>query len=357
MTPVLAPPETPGIWGGVTPCKSGFSRGPPASSRWPRRAFASQAPSDGPLFPLPLPSQQVGHGTSKVCRRRGVRRTSVWQSAACAVGALNRLYGCEGLPPPSPGTEAQQAAVKHIWGSCARRYTKCSFSEPEAARQLLGGHLDYLGDGCKVVAYSRDLLSLPDMSRRPVDLMSVMTGSLCKTMEPDIMLADEGVQADNLKSAPRQGYTDVVLKGSRAERLAFYKRLAACGIVVPLAKPRSHITPFFVEKKNGKQRLVLDCRISNSLFRRAPPMDMGGAEALQRVEVPEGRTLHQGSADIKNCFYQCLMPEWLVDYFAFEDRLTGPELLEIFGSAALAGTNFAEVGGFVAMCVLPMGFN
>eukprot|EP00972_Heterocapsa_arctica_P113670 16438443-Heterocapsa_arctica.AAC.1 len=45
-------------------------------------------------------------------------------------------------------------------------------------------------------------------------------------------------------------------------------------------------------------------------------MDIGGAEALQRLTIPEGETAYVAQADIQNCFYQCSIPGWLSDYFS-----------------------------------------
>ncbi len=88
-----------------------------------------------------------------------------------------------------------------------------------------------------------------------------------------------------------------------------------------------------MKKKQDKQRLVLDCRRTNALFRRCPGNDTGAAEALQRLEFQPGETLFQGSPDIKNCFYQCGIEEDLSAYFCFEDLLSLADILKVSGGA------------------------
>jgi len=47
-------------------------------------------------------------------------------------------------------------------------------------------------------------------------------------------------------------------------------------------------------------------------------MDMGGGEALQRVELEGQQQLFIAQADVENCFYQCALPSWASPYFALE---------------------------------------
>ena len=93
------------------------------------------------------------------------------------------------------------------------------------------------------------------------------------------MLADAVMQRQNLESAPVQSYMDTRLRASRVERISFYRRLFECNIIRFVKKSFCNITPFFFVKKNDKQRLVLDCRRCNALFKRPPAPDMGAGEA------------------------------------------------------------------------------
>ena len=96
---------------------------------------------------------------------------------------------------------------------------------------------------------------------------------------------------------------DKVLEQSPSKYAEFVVDLVACGVVGFTLHPKVVIGTFFVRKKKDRQRLVLDCRRTNALFRRAPAPDMGAAESLQRLEAPPGTPVYEASADIKNCFY------------------------------------------------------
>jgi len=118
----------------------------------------------------------------------------------------------------------------------------------------------------------------------------------------------------------------------------------------------SEIQPFFVTKKGGKQRLVLDARRANQWFRRPPCPDMRAGEALQRLELTSGQELFIGTADIRNCFYQCGVPPWLSEFFGFsalpvEQARHGGARLDVWGQD-LPVTGCV----FPVLQVLPMGW-
>ena len=89
------------------------------------------------------------------------------------------------------------------------------------------------------------------------------------------------------------------------------------------------MTPFMVRKKHGRQRLVLDCRLVNEAFRKPPKMDIGAAENLAGLRVPEGEKLHVAQADIENCFWQCGLE---------------PELSVFFGMPKISGVDACSLG-------------
>jgi hypothetical protein len=114
-----------------------------------------------------------------------------------------------------------------------------------------------------------------------------------------------------------------VLSKNKNIRRSFFKRLADCGILGFSRTSKAAVSPFFVSKKNGKQRLVLDCRRVNQLFRKPHRPDLGPAEALQRIEQPGDEPIFEAEADLKNCFYQCGIDPWLMEYFCFDDLVSG----------------------------------
>ena len=126
---------------------------------------------------------------------------------------------------------------------------------------------------------------------------------------------------------------------------------------------RGTVGLFFVLKKNGSLRLILDCRLTNQLFRRPPSTPLATAECLSSFEIgdPAGATVgddvfvYIGLSDIENAFHRMRMPEWLSDFFSLPFDLCA-------GDLGLVGT---LLGGkrlrhhdrvSVAANNLPMGF-
>ena len=67
---------------------------------------------------------------------------------------------------------------------------------------------------------------------------------------------------------------------------------------------RSTVTPFFVAKKNGKLRLVLDCRASNQFFRPPPDIAMSAGYSFAQLELEPEDTMYVAQSDIQDYFYQ-----------------------------------------------------
>ena len=110
-------------------------------------------------------------------------------------------------------------------------------------------------------------------------------------------------------------------------------------------------------KKNGKQRLVLDCRDVNRYFRRPPKPEMAAAESIQRLDNSDGGPIYIAEADIQNCFYQIGLPPELCELFCFEHSYSINEIHELGLTKDIHGNNC--ISGPLSLCLtaLPMGFS
>ena len=119
------------------------------------------------------------------------------------------------------------------------------------------------------------------------------------------LMADDDVVRQRREDGPGRPYFDTVLRSNRAAYIDFLKRLADVNILAPRTSVMDTITPFFVGKKDGRLRLVLDCRLANMRFRHAPYTEIAAAESISMLEVPEGgqQELYVASADVECCFY------------------------------------------------------
>jgi hypothetical protein len=104
----------------------------------------------------------------------------------------------------------------------------------------------------------------------------------------------------------------------------FIAELCKRGVLRSSQKCCGRVGAFAVSKKpkvaDGnlipRQRLVLDCRMVNGLFRPSPHTNLGSLTALSEMSIPDGQKLFISGADIKGCFYAVRVEEALSDYSA-----------------------------------------
>ena len=144
-----------------------------------------------------------------------------------------------------------------------------------------------MGSSCTVEPFNTDTVSLPSALVPPVPLSSVLSSEMWATLTLDIMLADADLVAWRRGAGAVTPYLDATFRANPNLYMQFVTRLFDIGIMGVTANCRERVTPFFVGKKGGKQRLVLDCRSVNELFRSPPSPDLGSAECFSRVGTEE----------------------------------------------------------------------
>ena len=106
------------------------------------------------------------------------------------------------------------------------------------------------------------------------------------------ILADANVRAVlSEKMNDIATYTAPVL-AERHAYLTFVKKMFDARLLIFSGQPRGRIGAFAVTKKSGKQRLVLDCRRANLLFRPPPYTELGGCAALGEMRLDRDDVLH-----------------------------------------------------------------
>lgn len=93
----------------------------------------------------------------------------------------------------------------------------------------------------------------------------------------------------------------------------FVADLHHAGLLRWCRRPRSRVTAFCVAKKSGAQRLIVDCRAANVLFRDCPfvPMGSGACWSEMIIDDQVGMRL--------TYFYACEVPQPLSEFFALPD--------------------------------------
>ena len=82
--------------------------------------------------------------------------------------------------------------------------------------------------------------------------------------------------------------------------------------------PTEMVEAFFVGKKDGRLRMVIDCRRSNCWFKNPDRTRLCTAEALSRIELDEGSVLHVSTADLKDAFYHFSVARGFASLFWYE---------------------------------------
>ena len=95
---------------------------------------------------------------------------------------------------------------------------------------------------------------------------------------------------------------DPVLKHSVKKYSDFVGVLHSCGLVKFCQSAKVTNGLFFVRKKSGKLRMILDAWPANQLFRKAPTGQNGSAASFGELRQDPGVPLYIAQYDVKDYF-------------------------------------------------------
>ena len=178
----------------------------------------------------------------------------------------------------------------------------------------------YGGDAAPHIApYDRSLLSIPCTGAQPVNFEDILDE---RDRERIVCFREHLMTgADDWGALCEKGdqkvasYTDPKLRGHCENYKGFIEDLLGAGLITFTWKAQGIISPFCVWKKNGRQRLVLDCRAVNRLFKRSAHIPLGSGSAWADIVIEPGNDLYISQSDIKDYFYRCGVPEGLSRFF------------------------------------------
>ena len=279
------------------------------------------------------------------------------------IGSLNEMYAQApvNLPQSEHPTLAQRVAQTQILNQVvAVSESIPMYSEREASRTLLQTCLSYSEEALTTVRpYQPDLVSLPQVGTDPPalrDLVDDFGRDILEDPLGNMLLSpDEWGHKIEIGDTVRP-YMDPVLKTDGAAYVQFVQRLFEGGMVSFTEKPRDLITPFFVTKKSGKLRLVLDCRGVNQRFREPPSIALAAGSSWSQLEIPLGEDLFIAQSDIKDYFYSLRLPHELQPFFCLP--AIPVQAIHAWGVENKDWTG-ASVEGLVfpAFRVIPMGWS
>ena len=204
----------------------------------------------------------------------------------------SKMFDSVGQPSASQ-TRSQHAIFSHL---ARQELPAVTCKVREAAQELLQSSLSYSGEeaGSTTVSYDRCLVSLPDVAAQPIDVAQVLDEQGREVIEDPfhcMMLGPQEWGKLKEKNEPIQIYMDPKLKNDLKEYCVFIRGLYQKGMLQFTSEPCDMISPFFVSKKSGKQRLVLDCRAVNQRFRAPPRVALAAGCSWSRLEIPQGQAL------------------------------------------------------------------
>ena len=316
------------------------------------------------LFPLPASPLPVHASGSSTCsrRRRAKVRTRV-NEANEIVRCLNEMYhprkkSYDIETPTLAQHSSQHAIYKQLQQRPALRH---SCTEREAIEELLHHEVAYTGETCATTVrpYDRSLVSLPDCGSKLVPLDQVLDAAGREVVgDPHgRMLVSEAEWGEIVeKGETVMPYMDVTLQKCPELYHQFILDLYEKNLISFTSKPQGLVTPFFVAKKTGRLRFILDCRAVNRRFHPPPPLAMAAGSTWSSLDLPQGEILYTAQSDIRDYFYSLELPTSLQPLFCLP--AIPHRLLQAWG---VDERHFSEPDGqgwvFPHLVAVPMGWN
>ena len=248
-------------------------------------------------IPLPLPQRPHSGGGSRLFGRQLAATREQHRLQCEAVRSLNslsrgRVY-CDsgsyfGLPSGDPSTT--QTAVL---ASLAERLRRCGprpegFS-PESCLAEVAKIKDlYSQEPAHLASYRFERLRVArgKVSPQPaVSLLPPGPAQLLTDWRRTILKTDAELEFDRLQGRTQQPYWDPTLRRSKRERRRLYQALEANSMLTYCVRPDSYVGLFFVHKKDGSLRLIVDARSTNLKCKPPPRVALGTVAALAEVDL------------------------------------------------------------------------
>ena len=336
----------------------------PGCQQSPRPACSLDEGREIPRDVFPLPSVMPRHmshfgGVSRKVVRRAQKQFHVEAAMEECVVALNALYSGGKLVPAPIGAPslAQRTVLDHVRNSVLQLGGPQGLTCAGALGQLRA--FDGYGEDqapCSVRPYVPSLLSLPEKGNQAQPLDSLMgdgggdiVGEFCRSRLLSVDEARRNLDRLGLSSV----YADPRLRDPRVFS-GFVRRLYEADLIeFSEEKPCEYVEMFFVAKKDGRLRMVVDCRRSNEWFAAPDKTRLCTAEALSRIELEPGSQLHISTADLKDAFYHFELPCQLRSYFGMRPVWAGD-----VGVSDLRGVKVSpRCRVYPRLKVLPMGWS
>ncbi|CAK0867888.1 unnamed protein product [Prorocentrum cordatum] len=253
------------------------------------------------------------------CLDPGVMQKRWWaegELVAELVVALNQLDAGSDDPPRRAGQEPnrmQQLCLEHLAESCAAMGSIPPDLSTEVALQELqvgAGYSD--GEPVTVAPFAHDLVSLPAVGGTPVPLSQLLGADgpdIVRRFITSKVLPIQSAEIFKEEAGFARPYLDPVLR-QPAAYLSFVERMRDGGMLEFRVDEGNfeEVGLFTVWKKDGRQRLVIDCRGSNFGFAEPDKTSLASGGSFSSIELAPGEVLWTAGVDIADAFYNMGLP-------------------------------------------------
>ena len=330
---------------------------------WPTTPFGpnSERFCNRDLFPLPRLEHTAFESRlkSRKCQQRAGRRRHFTEEVNCTVDSLNSMFDaklCGLVQKPLRPSRGQLQCLEFIQEAVEQIGVPTALSGPEALEELrVSQGYEDLPTTCPLASFNPALVALPSEGMTPVPLESLWgpggQQEVEKFYQQRVLDPDE-TKVKLEESGVKRCYQDPKLNDPTCYS-SFIRRLVNLNLVeYSLEPPKESVGLFFVKKKSGQIRLIMDCRRSNCFFSEPDTTHLATGEAMSRMHVDSGSKLYTASADLQNAFYTMEMPEQLRPFFGLRSvRADAVGLTTLNGRSLLPSSRI-----YPRVCVIPMGW-
>lgn len=280
------------------------------------------------FFPfLPLPSSILNDygGDRTSFDSRGVY---LWEESGAVSffqkeGSRKRTYAGSEFVANTDGQKhcrpslAQRQSVQRIFSLVKRLGKPPSEVTGQGALNELRAKLGYDGQPSTLAQLQVDLVSLAISGSQPAPLEKILGDGAsfpCELLNSKVLppAVVDRLKADSSLKSP---YFDPLLKNSRRTYADFIRKMFDSRVIEFRRQCREQVGLFCVWTKSGRQRLVVDARLTNLWFSDPEPVSLATGTSFGSIEVDDHGPIELAGVDISDAFYNIELPEVLRDLF------------------------------------------
>ena len=200
----------------------------------------------------------------------------------------------------------------------------CDLTERGALEELLKTQDFYSLEPQNLATYEYEKLRVAKGDVVPKAAHTLVSGHLRDCLlDPELFIirsAADVVELERTCGAIRP-YWDPILRGNASERSRLFWRLHELGILSFRRRPRAFAGLFFVKKKDGAIRLIVDARQANRYHKRPPKTCLGSGGAMVGLDLSDECLLETAGAGCVSEVEICGSPGDVIDgFFHFKNE-------------------------------------